>query len=811
MASNMKLFVLFIFFSAAAEGSLLAQSSQTKEVLFVGNSYTNRNNLPQVLADLASSLGDSLVWDANLIGGYTLQAHASNATTLALLDSNRWDAVFLQEQSQRPAQDPTQVATNVYPFAEQLVEAVRAGNPCSLPLFYMTWGRKDGDSDNCATYPPVCTYEGMQARLRDSYLEMGQQNRAGIAPVGVVWQRIRDLYPSMGLYHPDGSHPSETGSYLVACVMYAALYHRSPVGAGHPPAVPPTDAAILQTQASLVVLDSLMTWGIDTSSVQSDLLISGIFDGPLSSAPRGVEIFVRQDIADLSDYGLGSANNGGGSDGEEFTFPAVAASAGDVIYVTNDSLAFISFFGFAPDYEDPVSGISGDDAYELFHLGAVVDVFGEPDVDGTGTPWEYLDGWAYRKQCAQCAGGANFIDENWLYSGTDVFDGTLINADAALPYPAATYQALCPGSFVPALDSALLLVGLFDGPLSGTPKGVELLVRQDIPDLSRYGLGTGNNGEGSDGQEFTFPSVAVTAGEYLYVANDTLQFRVFFGRAANFEDGGAACNFNGNDGVELFEDGRVIDVYGDVDVDGSGLGWEYSDSWAHRVAGTGPDGSSFVPGHWTQGPLDVFDGVSTNDAAMLPYPIFVPACSADAAPSNLQSVVGLSSVILTWDPLPLAVACQVKGTRIVPPGPSPSLNLLGFETASTAVPVAVAGVGTTWSWQVRCACSISPLVASSFADPDTFLIPSPRVQVTEQRATLSPNPATTGTMLHWNTGTSASSQLVIFNATGRDVRRETLLSAPGMNTQWIDLAELPEGIYWLQLDGDDPLMLSVLR
>jgi plastocyanin len=47
----------------------------------------------------------------------------------------------------------------------------------------------------------------------------------------------------------------------------------------------------------------------------TDLLISGVFDGPLPGGqPKGIELYVINDIADLSVYGVGSANNGGGSD-----------------------------------------------------------------------------------------------------------------------------------------------------------------------------------------------------------------------------------------------------------------------------------------------------------------------------------------------------------------------------------------------------------------------------------------------------------------------------------------------------------------
>lgn len=127
------------------------------------------------------------------------------------------------------------------------------------------------------------------------------------------------------------------------------------------------------------------------------LMITGVIDGPLTGGvPKAIQLIATEDIADLSIYGLGSANNGGGTDGEEFTFPAVAVTKGTVLYVASEAPEFTNFFGFAPDYVDSVSSINGDDAIELFENGTVVDVFGEIDTDGTGQPWEYLDGWASR-------------------------------------------------------------------------------------------------------------------------------------------------------------------------------------------------------------------------------------------------------------------------------------------------------------------------------------------------------------------------------------------------------------------------------
>jgi uncharacterized protein len=124
---------------------------------------------------------------------------------------------------------------------------------------------------------------------------------------------------------------------------------------------------------------------VSMALAQSNLVITGVIDGPLSGGlPKAIEIYVRTDIADLNTYGVGSANNGGGSNGQEFTFPAAAAAAGTYVYVASESTGFTSFFGFAPDYTSSVASLNGDDAIELFQNGSVVDVFGDINLSGTG-------------------------------------------------------------------------------------------------------------------------------------------------------------------------------------------------------------------------------------------------------------------------------------------------------------------------------------------------------------------------------------------------------------------------------------------
>jgi hypothetical protein len=171
---------------------------------------------------------------------------------------------------------------------------------------------------------------------------------------------------------------------------------------------------------------------------QADLIITGTYDGPITGGtPKGVELFALNDIADLSIYGVGSANNGGGSDGEEFTLTG-SASAGDFIYVATEAPNFTTFFGFAPTFTSGAMGINGDDAIELFQNGSVIDVFGDINTDGSGEPWDHLDGWAYRVS-ETTPDGTTFNLSNWTFSGVDGLEGGGTNATATTPMPIGTF------------------------------------------------------------------------------------------------------------------------------------------------------------------------------------------------------------------------------------------------------------------------------------------------------------------------------------------------------------------------------------
>lgn len=182
-------------------------------------------------------------------------------------------------------------------------------------------------------------------------------------------------------------------------------------------------------------------------AAESALVITAVFDGPMSrGTPKGVELYVLRDVPDLSEYGIDVASNGSGRDDKiGFTFPEGSAREGTFIYVESTTREeeldnFEKYFGFASDYQHFELNINGNDAVELFRGTEVVDVFGDIDVDGTGTSWEYGDGYAYRKSYTKPS-GSEFRLDDFTYSGPGGLTSCEVNHDCASEVPLGSYVA----------------------------------------------------------------------------------------------------------------------------------------------------------------------------------------------------------------------------------------------------------------------------------------------------------------------------------------------------------------------------------
>jgi hypothetical protein len=171
----------------------------------------------------------------------TLEGHLTGSDTAALFEDETLNVVVMQEQSQIPAA-PELVAAKMLPAATGLADLTRRAG--AEALFLETWARRDG-------WPEVgiATYDEMQTLIDASYTEVADATRADVAPAGQAWAGALSNPKLPSLWQDDGSHPTVAGTYLAACVLFAKIFDRSPVGLSYHDGVSREAAAGLQAAA----------------------------------------------------------------------------------------------------------------------------------------------------------------------------------------------------------------------------------------------------------------------------------------------------------------------------------------------------------------------------------------------------------------------------------------------------------------------------------------------------------------------------------------------------------------------------------
>lgn len=175
---------------------------QGMRVLFIGNSHTYFNDMPEIFAELARKKGIACEVTMLTHGGWFLHQHQKEPEVRFNILYGNYDYVVLQEHA--------------HPFGpkEDMLEAAKAINQWiqeagSTPVAYMTWAEK--------------TNEAGQQKMTETYREMAEQLGAVLAPVGEEWWRYKQAHPETEMYAPDGEHASETGSRLAAEILLRVI------------------------------------------------------------------------------------------------------------------------------------------------------------------------------------------------------------------------------------------------------------------------------------------------------------------------------------------------------------------------------------------------------------------------------------------------------------------------------------------------------------------------------------------------------------------------------------------------------------
>jgi hypothetical protein len=184
-------------------------------VLFVGNSLTERNDLPGRVRALAGLAGLRVHTAAVTRGGASLADHWNAGRVQREISSRRWSFVVLQ---QGPSTQPASRAELVS-SVRQYARAIRAAG--AEPVLLMVWPL------------PGQTTQAVAASYRAAASAIG----ATLIPAGEDWERARLRDRGLVLTEADGFHPSEMGTEIAARAVVRALWNvpraPGPIDAGH--------------------------------------------------------------------------------------------------------------------------------------------------------------------------------------------------------------------------------------------------------------------------------------------------------------------------------------------------------------------------------------------------------------------------------------------------------------------------------------------------------------------------------------------------------------------------------------------------
>lgn len=214
-------------------------SSRPLRILFIGNSFTQRNDLPGLIEQMAAGLAHpkNIETERVIANGASLRQHWNAGHAGELIQYQSWNYVVLQEQSTLPIKNPQRFHENVRLF-DAAIKATKAKT-----VLYLTWARQAAPET--------------QLILNNETQAIAEEIGAVMVPVGQIWQAALKREGSLPFYDKDGSHPSPVGTYLAACVFVQALFGQSTIGGPIPNSlrIDGKQAAWLQSVAAQTMSD----------------------------------------------------------------------------------------------------------------------------------------------------------------------------------------------------------------------------------------------------------------------------------------------------------------------------------------------------------------------------------------------------------------------------------------------------------------------------------------------------------------------------------------------------------------------------
>ena len=201
------------------------------KVLFIGDSLTHYNEMPQIFQQLCAAAGKKVTAVRQTKGGTGIAMFREDAslwqTLIDKINSDDWDIVVYQPNRNNP------VMTEFFPYypwkeyqaASDLADLIKQAG--AIPLQYSSFGVNKG----------YVTREGRTKHMtRKEHTDLVTAYNAGIADLlgnkvvytGATFNSVIAKNPTFGMYHTDNSHPSLLGSYLIAADFYTVIFGESP-------------------------------------------------------------------------------------------------------------------------------------------------------------------------------------------------------------------------------------------------------------------------------------------------------------------------------------------------------------------------------------------------------------------------------------------------------------------------------------------------------------------------------------------------------------------------------------------------------
>ncbi len=244
---------------------VLCHAQDTTKVLFIGNSFTSQNNLPNLFYQLAQASGKNVVVASHMPGGISVgdtaqgtSAHMNNPIVYSLIKSNSWDYLVLQDNQGRFC-----LGYGQFPSSSLVIEGhikIRDSllhyHPCAHMIWYAGFGPKNG-------YPPYGdTGEALIDSIYRNYQYLLDTAGQVLAPIGPAFKRIIHAYPSMNLWSSDDVHPSLFGSYVIANILYTTIFKSHPGHSSYNPGITVGDDSLLKSIGYQTTIDSLPFSGL---------------------------------------------------------------------------------------------------------------------------------------------------------------------------------------------------------------------------------------------------------------------------------------------------------------------------------------------------------------------------------------------------------------------------------------------------------------------------------------------------------------------------------------------------------------------